>query len=282
MLDDAEDRDRFWAAATPETDVWQRWLADMRTAPLIIVPHANKDELPRPVRRAGQGLDRPGRVALAGAVLAHRHRVRQPADAAHARSTRAWARASSASRPSGIAAYRAAFGVPERVHPDRRGDASATGADRTASPGRSGAGGTDRWTEVVHRGRWCRLGRVAVAAARRLGWRAAQTRGRPAGEGASRDLQGGPGRSAVPGPRPDLEAVGARSRPGRCAWTSSSPPSGSSALDRLLAEDSTFYGDLFPHVVQWEGGFYLEDGVHRALRAALQQRTTIHARVLVL
>ncbi len=54
------------------------------------------------------------------------------------------------------------------------------------------------------------------------------------------------------------------------------------ALDRLLAEDSTFYGDLFPHVVQWQGELYLEDGLHRALRAALQQRTSIHARVLVL
>ena len=54
------------------------------------------------------------------------------------------------------------------------------------------------------------------------------------------------------------------------------------ALDRLLAEDSTFYGDLFPHVVQWEGALYLEDGLHRALRAALQQRTSIHARVLPL
>lgn len=53
-------------------------------------------------------------------------------------------------------------------------------------------------------------------------------------------------------------------------------------LDRLLAEDSTFYGDLFPHVVQWNGGLYLEDGLHRALRAALQQRNQIHARVLVL
>ena len=52
------------------------------------------------------------------------------------------------------------------------------------------------------------------------------------------------------------------------------------ALDKLLAEDSTFYGDLFPHVVQWQGGLYLEDGLHRALRAALQQRTSIHARVL--
>ena len=54
------------------------------------------------------------------------------------------------------------------------------------------------------------------------------------------------------------------------------------ALDRLLAEDSTFYGDLFPHVVSFEGTFYLEDGLHRALRAALQQRTTIHVRVLSL
>lgn len=54
------------------------------------------------------------------------------------------------------------------------------------------------------------------------------------------------------------------------------------ALDRLLADDSTFYGDLFPHVVEWEGKLYLEDGVHRALRAALQQRTTIHARVHVM
>ena len=54
------------------------------------------------------------------------------------------------------------------------------------------------------------------------------------------------------------------------------------ALDRLLADDSTFYGDLFPHVVEWEGTLYLEDGLHRALRAALQQRTQIHARVLVL
>jgi Arc/MetJ family transcription regulator len=53
------------------------------------------------------------------------------------------------------------------------------------------------------------------------------------------------------------------------------------ALDKLLAEDSTFYGDLFPHAVQWHGELYLEDGLHRALRAALQQRNQIHARVLV-
>ena len=52
------------------------------------------------------------------------------------------------------------------------------------------------------------------------------------------------------------------------------------ALDTLLADDSTFYGDLFPHAVQWHGELYLEDGLHRALRAALQQRSVIHVRVL--
>jgi Arc/MetJ family transcription regulator len=53
-------------------------------------------------------------------------------------------------------------------------------------------------------------------------------------------------------------------------------------LGSLLSEDSTFYGDLFAHVVQWRGALYLEDGLHRALRAALQQRSVLHARVLVL
>ena len=53
-------------------------------------------------------------------------------------------------------------------------------------------------------------------------------------------------------------------------------------LGHLLAEDSTFYGDLFAHVVEWQGELYLEDGLHRALRAALQQRHVLHARVLPL
>ena len=51
-------------------------------------------------------------------------------------------------------------------------------------------------------------------------------------------------------------------------------------LDALLEEDSTFYGDLFAHVVLWNGELYLEDGLHRALRSALQQRQTVHARGL--
>ncbi|PIF04445.1 MAG: hypothetical protein CSA63_00790 [Propionibacterium sp.] len=53
-------------------------------------------------------------------------------------------------------------------------------------------------------------------------------------------------------------------------------------LESLLEEDSTFYGDLFAHVVSYRGELYLEDGLHRALRAALQQRLTLHARILEL
>ncbi len=53
-------------------------------------------------------------------------------------------------------------------------------------------------------------------------------------------------------------------------------------LAQLLSEDSTFYGDLFAHVIQWQGTLYLEDGLHRAVRAALAQRSVLHARVFVL
>ncbi len=53
-------------------------------------------------------------------------------------------------------------------------------------------------------------------------------------------------------------------------------------LVSLLSEDSTFYGDLFPHVVSWRHELYLEDGLHRALRSALHGRSVIHARILEL
>jgi nitroreductase len=42
VLEQHEDRDRFWAAATPETEVWRQWLTNMRHAPLLIVPHSNR------------------------------------------------------------------------------------------------------------------------------------------------------------------------------------------------------------------------------------------------
>lgn len=51
-------------------------------------------------------------------------------------------------------------------------------------------------------------------------------------------------------------------------------------LETLLADDSTFFGDLFSHVVKWQGEYYLEDGLHRAVRSALQKRDSLHARIL--
>ena len=50
-------------------------------------------------------------------------------------------------------------------------------------------------------------------------------------------------------------------------------------LEALLAEDATIFGDLFCHVVRWDEELYLEDGLHRAVRAALHQRLVVHARV---
>lgn len=50
-------------------------------------------------------------------------------------------------------------------------------------------------------------------------------------------------------------------------------------LDVLLSEDSTFFGDLFCHVVEWQGELYLDDGLHRAVQAALHQRSSMHVRI---
>ena len=53
-------------------------------------------------------------------------------------------------------------------------------------------------------------------------------------------------------------------------------------LATLLDDDSTYYGDLFAHVIAWRHDLYLEDGLHRAVRAALHQRQVLHARIFVL
>jgi Arc/MetJ family transcription regulator len=51
-------------------------------------------------------------------------------------------------------------------------------------------------------------------------------------------------------------------------------------LDVLLAEDSTFFGDVFGHVIEWQNNLYLDDGLHRAVQSALHQRTTMHVRIV--
>ena len=55
-------------------------------------------------------------------------------------------------------------------------------------------------------------------------------------------------------------------------------------LSVLLVDDSTYFGDLFAHVVSWRGDLYLEDGLHRALRAALSTHgdASLHARIHVI
>ena len=50
-------------------------------------------------------------------------------------------------------------------------------------------------------------------------------------------------------------------------------------LAALLDEDSTFFGDMFGHVVEWQADLYLDDGLHRAVQAALHQRSTMHVRI---
>ncbi len=50
-------------------------------------------------------------------------------------------------------------------------------------------------------------------------------------------------------------------------------------LDVLLAEDSTFFGDLFGHVFEWQSELYLDDGLHRAVQAALHHQSAMHVRV---
>jgi hypothetical protein len=53
-------------------------------------------------------------------------------------------------------------------------------------------------------------------------------------------------------------------------------------LQALTGEPNPIGGDPTPHVIQWDGNLYLEDGHHRAARAALAGHTSITARVLVI
>ena len=128
------------------------WLQGMRTAPgargLPLRPRA----LPDPLRGARQGLDRPGRGALAGAVLGRRHRDGGAAHAAHRggrgprrlllrRPARAARRRCSAAL--GAPADRRIVGVVSLGHvaPDRRSPSLRRGrrrVDEVAHDGRFG------------------------------------------------------------------------------------------------------------------------------------------------
>lgn len=40
--------------------------------------------------------------------------------------------------------------------------------------------------------------------------------------------------------------------------------------------------DPHPHVIHWDGVFYVEDGHHRVLKAMLADKTHMHVRLLIL
>lgn len=53
-------------------------------------------------------------------------------------------------------------------------------------------------------------------------------------------------------------------------------------LEPLMKLTGSFSGDSTPHVISWRGNMYLEDGHHRAIRAAIAGQTQVYARVLTL
>lgn len=53
-------------------------------------------------------------------------------------------------------------------------------------------------------------------------------------------------------------------------------------IESLLGPETSFCRDMFVHVVEWQGELFLEDGHHRAVRAWINNRETLEARVLTI
>ena len=150
VLELAADRDRFWAAASPRTGVRQRWLTNMRTAPLIIVPHANKSAY----------LDR---YAEDDKGWADRDENRWPVpywdiDTGFASLLMLLTAVDEGLGacffgipPDRTAAYRESFGVPDAFAPIGAIAVGYAAPDVRSGSLRRGRRGVD---EVVHRGRW--------------------------------------------------------------------------------------------------------------------------------
>lgn len=150
VLEEQADRDRFWAAATPQTGVWGQWLTNMRRAPLIIVPHSNKSSY----------LDR---YAEQDKGWTDRDEARWPVpywdiDAGFASLLMLLTAVDEGLGacffgipPERTSAYRAEFGVPAEFSP-----IGAITVGYRAPDHRSGSlrRGRRPLTEVVHRGRW--------------------------------------------------------------------------------------------------------------------------------
>jgi nitroreductase len=150
VLSGAEDRDRFWAATVPAGGPPDNWLTGMRRAPLIVVPHSNREVY----------LDR---YAAPDKGWTDRDESRWPVpywhiDAGFASLLMLLGAVDAGLGacffgipPAALATYRGAFGVPEEYVPIGAITVGYPAPDRRSPSLRRGRRGVD---EVVHRGRW--------------------------------------------------------------------------------------------------------------------------------
>jgi nitroreductase len=150
VLETPAERELFWSAATPRTEVWTRWLTGMRTAPLIIVPLSNKSAYLNRYAEADKG-------------WTDRDEARWPVPYWHVDTGMAALLMLLTAVDEGLGAcffgipperldaFREAFGVPVEYTP-----IGAVSVGYWAPDHRSGSlkRGRRSLDEVVHRGRW--------------------------------------------------------------------------------------------------------------------------------
>ena len=150
VLDSAADRELFWSATTPAGAGGSGWLDGMRRAPLIVVPHGNRDAY----------LDR---YAEPDKGWTDRDPSRWPVPYWHVDAGFAALLMLLTAVDEGLGAclfgippqrlgdYRAAFGVPDAFTPVGAITVGYPAPDRRSPSLRRGRRPAD---EVVHRGRW--------------------------------------------------------------------------------------------------------------------------------
>ena len=150
VLESPADRERFWATTTPEGSGGSAWLAGMRRAPLIVVPHSHRDAY----------LDR---YAEPDKGWTDRDEARWPVPFWHIDAGFASLLILLGAVDEGLGAcffgippectgnYREAFGVPEAYTPIGAVTIGYRAPDRRSPSLRRGRRPV---TEVVHRGRW--------------------------------------------------------------------------------------------------------------------------------